>query len=31
VGIAEDRVVNTWPVDRLLEWTAAHGAGPTYG
>jgi len=30
VGIDPDRVVNSWPVDRLLEWTAAHGAGPTF-
>jgi len=29
-GIAPERVVNTWPVDRLLEWTAAHGAGPGF-
>ena len=24
-GVPEDRVVNTWPVDRLLAWTASHG------
>ncbi|MFA5883631.1 MAG: PHP domain-containing protein [Acidimicrobiia bacterium] len=30
VGIEPDRIVNTWPVDRLLEWTAAHGAGPVF-
>ena len=29
-GIDVERVVNSWPVDRLLEWTAAHGAGPTF-
>ena len=23
-GVAVDDVVNTWPVDRLLEWTASH-------
>jgi putative hydrolase len=23
-GVPADRVVNTWPVDRLLGWTAAH-------
>jgi putative hydrolase len=23
VGVPEDRVVNTWPVERLLEWTHA--------
>ena len=26
-GVPVDRVVNTWPADRLLEWTAAHPAG----
>jgi putative hydrolase len=25
-GIDVDRVVNTWPVERLLAWTASHGA-----
>ena len=25
-GIPADRIVNTWPVDRLLEWTAGHRA-----
>jgi len=25
-GIPAERVVNTWPVDRLLAWTAAHRA-----
>jgi putative hydrolase len=24
-GVAEDRIVNTWPADRLLTWTASHG------
>jgi len=24
-GVPSERVVNTWPVDRLLAWTAAHG------
>ena len=24
-GVDPDRVVNTWPVERLLEWTASHG------
>ena len=23
-GIDADRIVNTWPVERLLEWTASH-------
>ncbi|MFI5932383.1 PHP domain-containing protein [Actinoplanes sp. NPDC051494] len=23
-GVPADRVVNTWPADRLLEWTAGH-------
>jgi putative hydrolase len=23
-GVPVDRVVNTWPTDRLLEWTAGH-------
>ncbi|MDY7084751.1 MAG: PHP domain-containing protein [Actinomycetota bacterium] len=23
-----ENVVNTWPMDRLLEWTAAHGGSP---
>lgn len=23
-GIETDRIVNTWPVERLLEWTASH-------
>jgi putative hydrolase len=23
-GVAADRVVNTWPVDQLLDWTASH-------
>jgi len=23
-GIAADRIVNTWPADRLLDWTAGH-------
>jgi putative hydrolase len=26
VGIAPERVVNTWSVDRLLDWTGAHRA-----
>jgi putative hydrolase len=25
-GVDEDRIVNTWPVERLLEWTASHAA-----
>ena len=25
-GIAAERIVNTWPVERLLEWTASHSA-----
>jgi putative hydrolase len=25
-GVEADRVVNTWPVDRLLEWAAGHAA-----
>jgi putative hydrolase len=25
-GVDVDRVVNTWPVERLLDWTAAHAA-----
>ena len=25
-GIPIDRIVNSWPADRLLEWTAAHRA-----
>ena len=24
-GVPEERVVNTWPLDRLLDWTAGHG------
>ncbi|GIF11291.1 PHP domain-containing protein [Actinoplanes teichomyceticus] len=24
-GVGPDRVVNTWPADRLLDWTGAHG------
>jgi len=28
-GIPVERVVNTWPVDRLLAWTGAHRAGAT--
>ncbi len=24
-GIDPDRIVNAWPADRLLAWTAAHG------
>lgn len=24
-GVPEDQIVNTWPVDRLLAWTSAHG------
>jgi putative hydrolase len=24
-GVEPDRIVNTWSVDRLLEWTATHG------
>ena len=26
VGIPHDRVVNTWPLERLLAWTAEHRA-----
>ena len=26
VGIPADRIVNTWPVEKLLSWTAAHRA-----
>jgi putative hydrolase len=26
-GVPAERVVNTWPVDRLLAWTAGHGVG----
>ena len=25
-GVDVDSVVNSWPVDRLLEWTASHAA-----
>ncbi|MBG0560890.1 PHP domain-containing protein [Actinoplanes aureus] len=25
-GVPADRVVNTWPVDRLVEWTRSHAA-----
>jgi len=25
-GVDVDRIVNTWPVERLLEWTASHSA-----
>jgi putative hydrolase len=24
-GVAEDRIVNPWPVERLLAWTSSHG------
>jgi putative hydrolase len=24
-GVPADRIVNTWPAEQLLEWTAAHG------
>jgi putative hydrolase len=24
-GVTEDRIVNTWPVERLLAWTSSHG------
>ena len=24
-GVAEDAIVNTWPVERLLAWTGSHG------
>ncbi|MEU4418998.1 PHP domain-containing protein [Actinoplanes sp. NPDC024001] len=27
-GVPADRVVNTWPADRLLEWTRSHTAVP---
>jgi putative hydrolase len=23
-GVDTDRIVNTWPVERLLEWTGSH-------
>jgi putative hydrolase len=26
-GVPVDRVVNSWPADRLLKWTAGHSAG----
>jgi putative hydrolase len=26
IGIGDDRVVNCWPAERLLEWTASHAA-----
>jgi putative hydrolase len=26
VGVPTDRIVNTWPVERLLAWTAGHRA-----
>ena len=26
-GVPVDRVVNAWPADRLLEWTAGHAGG----
>jgi putative hydrolase len=26
-GVPVDRVVNSWPAERLLEWTAGHSAG----
>ncbi|MBW5483015.1 PHP domain-containing protein [Streptomyces bambusae] len=26
-GVPVERVVNTWPADRLLDWTASHGRG----
>ncbi len=25
VGVPADRIVNTWPLDRLLSWTETHG------
>jgi putative hydrolase len=25
-GVPEDQIVNTWSIDRLLEWTASHSA-----
>jgi putative hydrolase len=25
--VAVERIVNTWPAERLLEWTASHGVG----
>jgi len=25
-GVDPDHVVNAWPVERLLAWTASHGA-----
>lgn len=28
-GVEPDRVVNTWPVDRLLAWTAGHAVATT--
>ena len=30
-GVDSDRVVNTWPAERLLEWTAGHSARGTAG
>jgi putative hydrolase len=27
-GIPTDRIVNTWPMDRLLQWAADHGTVP---
>jgi len=26
-GVPDESIVNAWPADRLLEWTASHGAG----
>jgi putative hydrolase len=23
-GVPAERIVNTWPVDRVLDWTASH-------
>jgi putative hydrolase len=30
-GVPIERIVNTWPVDDLLAWTASHGAGVAAG
>ena len=27
-GVPADRIVNTWPLDHLLAWTADHDARP---